>query len=107
MTGINNLIITVVPLSMRGRISAGLLAGLFDGFCYVGSAISTYGIGAIAESTGWNTVFYLFAACACVPVLVAAVVLPLSLARRNKKAKKGQPQATSEENGEENKRNND
>ena len=100
MTGINNLITAVVPLSMRGRISAGVLAGLFDGSCYVGSAISTYGIGAIAENTGWNAVFYLFAACACASALIAAVVLLLSIVKRNKKTEKGQQQAASEENGE-------
>lgn len=84
MMGINNLITAVVPLSLRGRASAGLLSGLFDGFCYAGSAVSAYGIGAVADVTGWTAVFYLFAAAACVPVLYAAVAVPVTAFKRRK-----------------------
>lgn len=84
MSGINNLVTTVIPLSLRQNVSAGLSAGLFDGFCYIGSAISTYGLGAVAEGTGWTTVFYLFAAAACIPVLFAFVAIPVTVVRRRK-----------------------
>ncbi len=84
MAGINNLVTAVIPLSLRKDVSAGLLAGLFDGFCYIGSAISTYGLGAVAENTGWTAVFYLFAAAACLPVFVALIAVPATMLRRRK-----------------------
>lgn len=84
MAGINNLVTAVIPLSLRKDVSAGLLAGLFDGFCYIGSAISTYGLGAVAENTGWTAVFYLFAAAACLPVLVALIAVPATVLKRRK-----------------------
>ena len=61
MCGINGLITAIYPMSVDKRINAGMVAGLVDGFCYVGSAISGYGIGAISDgSNGWGTVFVLF-----------------------------------------------
>ena len=58
MHSINNVITSMVPLYMRDKINSGLVCGLLNGFCYVGSTISSYGIGKIADSTnGWNTVF--------------------------------------------------
>ena len=44
---------------MRGKVNSGLFAGVINGFCYVGSAISSYGLGAIADNYNWNYVFYL------------------------------------------------
>ena len=56
MCGINGLITAIYPMSVDKRINAGMVAGLVDGFCYVGSAISGYGIGAISDgSNGWGT----------------------------------------------------
>jgi sugar phosphate permease len=44
---------------MKGKVNSGLVAGIINGFCYVGSTISDYGLGAVQEATGsWSSVFY-------------------------------------------------
>lgn len=66
----NSLITSIFPLYMKGKMNSGLLAGVLNGMCYVGSTISSYGLGAVADAWGWTAVFYLLlAACAFVVVL--------------------------------------
>ena len=38
-------------------MNSGLFAGVLNGFCYLGSTISSYGLGAIADNFGWTAVF--------------------------------------------------
>jgi sugar phosphate permease len=61
----------MAPLYMRDKINSGMLAGTLDGFCYVGSAISTYGLGAVADRYDWNGVFYLLLLVCLFGVLVS------------------------------------
>lgn len=58
MAGVNNVTTAIFPMDCKGNVNAGLVAGLIDGFCYVGSALSSYGFGAIAKNSdgGWNAV---------------------------------------------------
>ena len=61
---------------MRGRVNSGLFAGVLNGFCYLGSTISSYGLGAIAENFGWVSVFWvLIGFCAVVAVIWCAYTL--------------------------------
>ena len=53
----NSLITGVFPLFMRERVNSGLIAGILNGFCYVGSTLSSYGLGYIADTGGWMPVF--------------------------------------------------
>ena len=71
----NTLITSLYPMEMKGKINSGLIAGVLNGFCYVGSTLSTYGLGAIADKFtneeigygGWNEVFWtIFAICGVV-----------------------------------------
>lgn len=57
-SSLNSLITSIFPLFMRGKVNSGLFAGVLNGFCYVGSTISSYGLGAIADNYGWANVFY-------------------------------------------------
>ncbi len=57
-SSLNSLITGIFPLFMRGKVNSGLFAGVLNGFCYVGSALSSYGLGAIADNYGWVAVFY-------------------------------------------------
>ena len=53
---------------MRGKVNSGLFAGILNGFCYLGSTISSYGLGAIADGFGWTAVFWtliIFCALVC------------------------------------------
>ncbi len=57
-SSLNSLITSIFPLFMRGKVNSGLFAGVLNGFCYVGSTISSYGLGTIADNFGWVAVFW-------------------------------------------------
>jgi sugar phosphate permease len=59
---------------MKGKVNSGLVAGILNGFCYVGSTISDYGLGAVQEATGsWSSVFYVLMFACLAVVLVAGI----------------------------------
>lgn len=61
MSAVNGVITSMIPLYMREKLgNSGMIAGVLNGFCYVGSTISSYGLGALAEGNGWTAVFVLF-----------------------------------------------
>ncbi len=54
-SGINTVIVTIAPLMLRGKIDSGKATGLLDGFCYLGTALSTWILGAITDVyEGWS-----------------------------------------------------
>ncbi len=70
MAGVNNVLTCIFPMTYSRTVNAGLIAGLIDGFCYVGSAITTYALGGISEVFSWNVTFIvLLGACALMMVL--------------------------------------
>ncbi len=78
MHGANAIVTSVLPLSYGKKLNAGLLAGLLNGTCYVGSTLSQIIIASIAVAGGWKTVFQvLFFAC----VFLVALSLVLFLVR--------------------------
>ena len=68
-SSLNSLITSIFPMFMRGKVNSGMFAGLLNGFCYVGSTISSYGLGVIADKAGWTAVFYTLASF-CVLVFI-------------------------------------
>lgn len=82
---INNVITSIVPLQMRTQINSGLLAGILNGCCYVGSTISGYGLGAVASNFGWNSVFVLLVVLCAVAVVIALVSFLVSYVKTKKK----------------------
>ena len=69
----NSLITSIFPLFMKGKVNSGLVAGILNGFSYLGSTLSSYGLGVIADNFGWTSVFWLLLA-VCALVCVSAVV---------------------------------
>ena len=59
MHGVNNVVTSIAPLKMRDKMNPGKTAGILNGFCYLGSTISSYGLGMIADNWGWQSVFML------------------------------------------------
>lgn len=57
-SSLNSLVTSIFPIFMRGKVNSGLFAGILNGFCYLGSTISSYGLGAIADNFGWTYVFW-------------------------------------------------
>lgn len=69
-SSLNSLLTSIFPMFMRGRVNSGLFAGILNGFCYLGSTISSYGLGVIAENFSWIAVFWvLIGFCAVVAVI--------------------------------------
>ena len=77
MHGANNVITSMLPLSVGKTYNAGLVGGTLNGACYVGSTLSQYVIAAIATAAEWDTVMrvllYLCAAAALASAAVRAV----------------------------------
>ncbi len=68
-SSLNSLITSIFPMFMRGKVNSGMFAGILNGFCYVGSTISSYGLGVIAQNFGWTAVFLtliLFSVIVCI-----------------------------------------
>lgn len=71
MHGVNNVITSMMPLYFRDKVNSGMIAGVLNGFCYVGSTISSYGLGAVADNFDWSAVFYLLLGLCIVPVVIS------------------------------------
>ena len=75
MAGVNNVITSMMPLRLKDRVNSGRMAGLLNGFCYVGSTVTSYGLGAIADGFGWPSVFYVLLGAAALAALVGILYL--------------------------------
>ena len=71
---------------MKGKVNSGLVAGLLNGFCYLGSTLSSYGLGLIADNFGWSAVFWvLLAVCSLVCVgAVAYLTIKKTIKKKSK-----------------------
>lgn len=84
---ISNQMTVQAPLYMKRECGAGFLAGFLNGFCYVGSALSTYGFGLIADHAGWSGVFNLLLVLACISAALAGFYLLIVWLSRRKTEK--------------------
>lgn len=85
MHGVNNVITSIAPLYLRENVNSGMLAGIMDGCCYIGSAISAYGLGGISDIYGgWNAVFIVLLSVCILPVVIS----PIFFILKKRKAKK-------------------
>ena len=75
-----------VPLNFKGKINAGFLAGYMNGTCYIGTALATYVLGALADASGWTGAFILLICIAGISALSAFIYLLFNL-----KTKKSDP----------------
>ena len=74
---------------MKGKLNSGLIAGILNGFCYVGSTISSYGLGVLADHFGWIAVFwFLFFVCLSVSVSAGIYVIIKRFLQRKSKLEK-------------------
>ena len=73
---------SIAPLELREKMDSGVLAGVLNGFCYVGSIICSYGLGVIADNFGWTAVFYFLFILAAIPSAVLLVRYGIKLTKR-------------------------
>ena len=85
MAMVNNVITSMFALDYRQKLSAGFAAGLLNTFCYVGSTATSYTLGAVSQSFGWNAVFTIML-CVC---LVAGTVCCAGFISEKKMNKNG------------------
>ncbi len=76
MAAINNVITSSMPFRLRTVGDSGAYAGVINTFCYVGSTLSSYLLGAMAERSGWNTVIILLLAVASATGVIATAFSP-------------------------------
>lgn len=69
-SSLNSVVTSIFPLFMREQVNSGLIAGVINGACYVGSALSSYGLGEIADRFGWTTVFLVLLAFCLIAFIV-------------------------------------
>lgn len=84
MNAVNNYCTSFFPLMMRESVNSGLLAGILNACGYVGSTVSAYCMGAVADKSGWNGVFVLLTIL-CVAAVVFSV--PFIFILKNLRAK--------------------
>lgn len=80
--GINAVVTSIMPLAMRDQMNSGFLAGALNAACYIGSTASAYGLGKIADNTGWNTVIYVLLISAASMAALAGVVTVVGIVRK-------------------------
>lgn len=73
MAGTNNIITSMAPLYWKEQVNSGFSAGILNGCCYIGSALSSYALGGLADEGGWNAVF-MFLLILCVVCTVGGIV---------------------------------
>ncbi len=76
MAAINNIVSSSVPFRLRTLGKSGMYAGLINTFCYAGSALSSFLMGAMAESRGWDSVLILLAAVSVAAGIAAGGLAP-------------------------------
>lgn len=82
-SSLNSLITVIFPIFMRSRVNSGFAAGMLNGFCYLGSTISSYGLGFIADHFGWIGVFWtLIGFCFCAVLIWCSYVLLKRILKR-------------------------
>ena len=82
MAGVNTVITSMAPLYWKERINSGMLAGILNGFCYLGSCLSAYGLGEIADVGGWNTVFVVLLTLCLIVVGIAICYMIMAINRK-------------------------
>ncbi len=54
---INTLATAKLPLELNGAINSGMICGIMNFCSYGGSTVSSYALGSISDTGGWNAVF--------------------------------------------------
>ena len=76
MHGVNMMLITIVPkrFANSGRVST--YSGVLNACTYVGSAVATYGVAALAENYSWGLTILVWTGAATLGAIVCAVIIP-------------------------------
>ncbi|MEG0110485.1 MAG: hypothetical protein RR675_05150, partial [Oscillospiraceae bacterium] len=73
MLAINTMIVTLVPLRLQRLRRVSSLSGILNSATYLGSTISSYGVGLLLENGGWNATIFAW----CIAALLGAIICAL------------------------------
>lgn len=76
MTGINTLLVSFIPTYFAPYGTVSTMAGLLNASVYVGSSLSTFGIGLVADRLGWNAVLIMLVIAAALGIAACALGRP-------------------------------
>lgn len=77
VSGVNAVLISFVPLRFAAFGSTAVVAGLTNAVTYLGSALSGFGIGTVAEHGGWRMVEELLLVLCVAGIVCCAVIRPV------------------------------
>ena len=72
LVGANQMIINLLPIHFGAVGRASSVTGVFNSACYLGSALSSYGVGFVSDRWGW-TAAMAFLLCFAVLTLVTSL----------------------------------
>ncbi len=82
MSGSNNVVTSILPLTLRDKANSGFLAGILNGCCYLGSTISSVGLGALSDYFGeWLPVCYVLLISSVFVVVVSLLIVVIKKVR--------------------------
>ncbi len=77
MSAVNNVITSIIPIFIKEKENSGLIAGVLDTFCYVGSMLSSALLGYVSDKKGWTGVFIcflIFALAGCLLSFISSII---------------------------------
>lgn len=75
MVAINYVFLTLVPVTFASHGRSATMAGMIDAVAYLGSAVSSYGFGAIADNIGWNNTIIIWLGIVFVALIFCALIV--------------------------------
>lgn len=84
--GVVTVVVNIMPLSLRDRVDPGFLSGLLNACGYVGSTVSAYGLGSIADGLGWSAVLRVLLYAAIGATVLAGIAVLVDLWQKRKRA---------------------
>lgn len=73
MMAVNTMLVSMAPIYFAPYGKSSTASGILNSSAYVGGAVSTYGIGVLSETVGWNTTILVWTIIALAGMLVCIV----------------------------------
>jgi OPA family glycerol-3-phosphate transporter-like MFS transporter len=74
MIGVNTMFISLMPLYFAKIGKVSTVTGILNSMAYVGSALSSFGIGVISQRYSWNVTIFIWFVLAIVGALICGIV---------------------------------
>jgi OPA family glycerol-3-phosphate transporter-like MFS transporter len=82
MIGVNTMLISLVPLYFARIGKVSTVTGILNSLAYAGSAVSSFGIGVVAEQYGWNITIIMWFTLAIIGAFICILLKDLWVKKR-------------------------